>query len=97
MHTVSEVGFVPWRVSIRMNGMLTMNCFVYMPLDFKVWKRAKEHVPGTVNDQRPSESGGGSTAPFDKQVIGDCWTMPARWNCEILPSYKPNPPQMHYL
>lgn len=35
----------------------------------QIWKRAKDGVPGTHNDQRPSEESRGGI-PFDEKVIG---------------------------
>lgn len=39
----------------------------------QVWKRAKEGVPGTQNDQRPSQEDRGGLVS-DEQVIGSCRT-----------------------
>lgn len=39
----------------------------------QIWKRSKEDVPGTHNDQRPSEEGRGDVLS-DEQVFGWCRT-----------------------
>lgn len=44
-----------------------MDSNLHAPENVKVWKRAKEDVPGTRNDQRPP-SGGGEDTPRDEQV-----------------------------